>query len=77
MQKRFQLIRSTQSNGGDKMTKEKILYKALERVIKDDYETDKYGTYCLNCNSYTPNGKTVRHNSRNCRTKHLERILAI
>ena len=57
--------------------KEKLYRKALEKVIKDDYEVDKYGSYCLECNTYTAAGKKLKHNSRKCRTKQLERIIAL
>jgi len=56
--------------------KEKLYRRTLEEFIKDEYDADEGGIFCLQCNVYTPKGKKKVH-KRKCFTGKVERILAI
>lgn len=57
-------------------TKEKLYRKAIELVVKLHIDIDRYGMFCMECESYATNREAIKH-EKGCLIKHLERILSI
>lgn len=59
--------------------KDKLYQGIIKRELKDKYEDDKYGTYCIQCGHYDTieNGILIHRHYRRCPTAQVERILEL